>query len=61
MEDHFLAIDAAESIAKITGEHFRDSGFRGGYFSNKQGVPNIIIDARSWWQEKGQYQNWKEE
>lgn len=61
VDDPFLAIDAAEAIAKITGEPFRDSGYRGGYSSNKQGVPNIIIDARSWWQEKGRYQNWKEE
>jgi HEAT repeat protein len=58
VDNEFLAIESAEAIARITGEHFRDAGYTGGYFSNSQGIPNIVIDARKWWEEEGQYQDW---
>jgi hypothetical protein len=58
VDNAYLTIESAEAIARITGEHFRDSGYAGGYSSNSQGIPNIVIDARKWWQEKGQYQDW---
>jgi HEAT repeat protein len=59
VDNEYLTIESAEAIARITGEHFRDSGYAGGYFSNSQGIPYIVIDARKWWQEKGQYQDWE--
>jgi HEAT repeat protein len=61
VDNEFLAIDAAEAIAKITGIHFTESGNQGIYSLNDQGIPYIVIDARKWWQEKGQYQDWKGE
>ena len=48
--------DSAEAIAKVTGIHFTDSGYKGGYTINNQGIPNIVMDARKWWNNKGQYQ-----
>lgn len=58
-DNEFIEIDCAEAIAAITGIHFTDSGRQGGYILNDQGIPKIVIDAREWWQETGQYQDWK--
>lgn len=57
-DNDFLEIASAEAIAKITGIHFTDSGYQGGYTVNDQGIPNIVMDARKWWNEKGQHQKW---
>ena len=57
----FLVIDCALSISKITGEKFADmdDGIAG-YTINEDGIPLIVVDARSWWEQDGQYQNWND-
>ena len=52
-----LAISCAESIAQITNERFTDIGSLV-YTLDEKGVPLIVKDARNWWVEKGQYQDW---
>jgi hypothetical protein len=57
--DIYVSALVAQSIANITGEPFRDSGKA--YFTiNDSGQPLIVIDAITWWEEKGQYQEWNE-
>jgi HEAT repeat protein len=53
----FLVINCALSISKITREKFADMG-DGSYTINKDGVPLVVVDARSWWKQEGQYQDW---
>ena len=57
----FLVIDCALSISKITGEKFADmdDGIAG-YTINEDGIPLVVVDARSWWEQDGQYQNWND-
>jgi hypothetical protein len=52
-----LAPISAMSIAQIVREEFEDSDdyvFR----VNEDGIPLIVIDARKWWEENGQFQEW---
>jgi len=53
-----IAISCARSLATITGEKFRDSDSKTGYLIDKNGVPFLVIDARKWWLETGQYYDW---
>jgi len=53
-----VAISCARSLAIITGEKFTDFDSETGYSIDKDGVPFIVIDARKWWLETGQYHNW---
>jgi HEAT repeat protein len=55
-----VGITAAESIAILTDQQFTDLGGPA-YTLDKDGVPLIILDAKKWWNEEGQYQNWSEE
>jgi HEAT repeat protein len=57
--DRNLAISSAKAIAMITGEIFSDSASDSGYKLNAQGIPFIVIDAKKWWEEKGQLQDWE--
>ena len=52
-----LAIECSKSIAKLTGEKFTDFDSLG-YTLDENGVPLIVIDARKWWLETGQFQDW---
>ena len=52
-----LAPISAMSIAQITGEKFEDSDDYI-FYGNEDGTLLIVIDARRWWEEKGQYQDW---
>jgi len=52
-----IPISCADAIATITDERFTDTG-KGIYTLNEDGIPLLVIDAREWWQEEGQYQNW---
>jgi HEAT repeat protein len=52
-----IAITSAKSIARITGEQFRDVDSLG-YALDENGIPLIVLDARNWWQEVGQFQEW---
>jgi hypothetical protein len=52
-----VAISCAKSIARITGEKFTDYDAIA-YTIDKNGTPLIVIDAREWWEQKGQYQDW---
>jgi hypothetical protein len=58
-EDYDLAAFSAQSIARLTGENFPDSDSTG-FRLNEQGIPLIIIVAREWWNDKGQYSDWTE-
>lgn len=51
------AISSADAISKLTDEHFTDAG-TGMYTLTEDGTPLIVIDARKWWEEEGQYQDW---
>lgn len=53
-----LAIEAAVSIAKITDQKFSGGAPQGGYVLDQKGVPLIVLDAREWWEDTGQYQEW---
>lgn len=53
-----VPISSAVSITKITGEKFSDSDSTTGYRLNEDGIPLIVIDARIWWLEIGQFQDW---
>ncbi|MBK9005789.1 MAG: HEAT repeat domain-containing protein [Anaerolineae bacterium] len=55
---HNLEISCAESIAKITGEKFREAGSKGVYSIDNNGLPLIVIDAREWWLNVGQFEDW---
>jgi len=55
-EDASLAGISAKSIAKITGINFVDSEKVGFVLSN--GVPTVVLDARDWWEDTGQYLDW---
>ena len=55
---HPVAILSAEAISLLTGEHFTDAGTGRGYVLSEDGTPLILIDARKWWEEVGQYQEW---
>jgi HEAT repeat protein len=52
-----LAIASAESISKLIGEHFVDAG-TGIYILDEDGIPRIVVDARKWWEEEGQFKDW---
>jgi putative Ca2+/H+ antiporter (TMEM165/GDT1 family) len=50
---------SAKAIAVITGEPFTDSDEEYNVFiCNEEGTPLIVIDARTWWEEKGKYIDW---
>jgi hypothetical protein len=53
-----VAISCAKSIARITGEQFTDYDSNGAYTLSENGVPYIVLDAREWWLETGQYEDW---
>jgi hypothetical protein len=55
--DYNLATLSAKSISQITGENFPDSN-SSGFRLNEQGIPLIVIAAREWWEEKGQFLDW---
>jgi len=50
---------SAEAICKLTGKHFTDAGGPG-YRISEDGVPYIVLDARKWWEEEGQYKDWSD-
>jgi len=51
-------IEAAKSIANLTGQEFPDLDGIGGYTLDSDGNPLIVIAAQDWWKEEGQYQEW---
>lgn len=54
-----LMLFSARSIAKITGEKFTDSDTQSFvYGANAEGIPLIVLDARKWWEEEGQFIDW---
>lgn len=54
-----IAVNSANAIAKITHEPFRGANPSSeAYYIDQDGVPFVVIDARKWWQEKGQFQDW---
>ena len=57
-KDDFFKIEksSAESIAMLTHQKFRDAGESVYHYSDD--VPWIVIDARSWWEQQGQFQDW---
>ena len=57
MDKYVILINCAKSIAYITGEGFTELDSLG-YTLNQDGVPLIIMDARIWWENDGQFQNW---
>jgi HEAT repeat protein len=59
-QSYDVAISCAKSISMITEEKFTDFDSTTGYLIDKNGIPLIVIDARKWWLERGQFQNWVE-
>jgi hypothetical protein len=57
-ESDYVAISCSVSIARITGEKFTDFDSKYGYLLDENGVALIVIDARKWWQEEGQFEDW---
>lgn len=54
-----IAIDAVRSIEHMTDQEF--SGRTGtGYLIGQDGVPIIVLEARKWWEEEGQYLDWSD-
>lgn len=53
-----LAPTSALSIAQITGEKFVDSDDYG-FILNNEGEALLVIDVRTWWEEKGKYLEWE--
>ena len=51
-----LQINCANSIAILANQKFRDAGSTANHFSDD--IPWIVTDARSWWEQTGQYQEW---
>jgi HEAT repeat protein len=58
-DQYNVAINAAKSIARITGEVFPDLYSRG-YSLDKDGVPFIVKAAQEWWQNEGQFAEWED-
>lgn len=56
-QDSGVAIFCAKSIAMLTGQEFPDLHSTG-YALNNEGVPVIVVTAKEWWQENGQYEIW---
>ena len=52
-----VSISSAVAIAKITGEKFSDHDSTTGFQLNANGIPLIVIDARDWWLNEGQYED----
>lgn len=55
-----VGVAAAESIAILTHQQFTDFGGPA-YTLDKNGVPLIILEAKKWWNDEGQYQSWSNE
>jgi HEAT repeat protein len=54
---HELAIVSSEAIGQLADKEFVDAG-SGIYTLDKEGVPNIVSEAREWWEEDGQFRDW---
>lgn len=55
----FILIKAAQAIALLTDNSFPDSEpGPHGYRLNDDDVPLIVIAAKEWWENEGQYQEW---
>lgn len=50
----WLLLESAVAIASITGEDFPDADSE----LNEEGIPPIVIAAREWWEEEGQFEDW---
>lgn len=59
-KDYNFAAFSAKSISQITGENFPDSK-SSGFRLNDEGVPLIVIAAREWWNNTGQFEDWPKE
>jgi HEAT repeat protein len=53
-----LMIAAARAIAALTSNSFTDSQPGSGVRFTEDGTPFLILEARSWWESEGQYQEW---
>ena len=56
-QDLFVAALCAESIAVLTGQNFTDLN-SSGYSLNNDGVPVIVTEAKTWWQDNGRHETW---
>lgn len=52
-EDQWVALITAGVI-----DNFVEENFSGGNATDDKGVPLIVKEAKTWWNEKGQYMNW---
>jgi hypothetical protein len=59
-KDNNFAAFSAKSISQITGENFPDSN-SSGFRLNDAGIPLIVIAAREWWNNAGQFEDWPKE
>jgi HEAT repeat protein len=54
-----LMIEAAQSLAYLTGNPFTDSApGPHGYRLNSDGMPVLVVEARDWWETEGRFQEW---
>jgi HEAT repeat protein len=56
-DDSRVDSQCAEALAAIVEADFSDMDAA---YLNQEGVPFIVVAAREWWEETGQYQDWGE-
>jgi HEAT repeat protein len=57
-ENSYVSEQSACAIAKITGESFPDSEGECKFVSTGNGEARIVVAARKWWEQDGQFQSW---
>jgi HEAT repeat protein len=56
-KDTITSIDAAESMEKLSRRKLLDADVSVRYLQ-ENGIPKIVLAARIWWEQEGQYQDW---
>jgi HEAT repeat protein len=56
-KDRSVGVIGADALEKLTGQIFGNSS-TSRLTLDENGVPNVINQARNWWEKTGQYQDW---
>lgn len=57
-EDDRVLISVSLGLEEVTGEDFGGKVNGGFYIDELTGLPIIALNAREWWEQEGQYQEW---